>query len=67
MAEDILFHDKASSYTLKLDKDTLKDVAWEGLTPSPYSSHLTSSDYHLLRSMTNALSEQYVRSGKLDK
>nr|KAF6387649.1 hypothetical protein mMyoMyo1_008114 [Myotis myotis] len=58
----ILPHDDTPSHTSKPVKDTLKDLAWEVLTHRLYSPDLAPADYHLLRYMAHALSQQHFKT-----
>jgi histone-lysine N-methyltransferase SETMAR len=67
--ESIIFHDdNARPHRTQPVKNYVKNVGWESLPHPPYSPDLAPSDYHLFRSMQNALagikftSEQGIRN-----
>ena len=54
--ESIIFHDdNARPHRSQPVKNYVKNVGWESLPHPPYSPDLAPSDYHLFRSMQNAL------------
>lgn len=55
--ESIIFHDdNARPHRAQPVKNYVENVGWESLPHPPYSPDLAPSDYHLFRSMQNALS-----------
>ncbi|GBP75182.1 Mariner Mos1 transposase [Eumeta japonica] len=58
----ILLHDNARPHVAVPVKNYLKTLDWEVLPHPPYSPDIAPSDYHLLRSMAHALSEQRYTS-----
>jgi len=58
----ILLHDNARPHVAAPVKTYLETLKWEVLPYPPYSPDIASSDYHLFRSMTHGLSEQYFTS-----
>lgn len=55
--EAIIFHDdNARPHRTQPVKNYVENVGWESLPHPPYSPDLAPSDYHLFRSMQNALS-----------
>ena len=50
-----LLHDNARPYITKPVRETWMSFGWEVLRHPAYSSDLVPSDYHLFRSMNNAL------------
>ena len=56
MSEAIIFHQKnARPHVALLVKNYLENSGWEVLPYLPHSPDLAPSDYHLFRSMQNAL------------
>lgn len=51
----ILQHDNARPHTAKLTKSAIQSLGWEVLPHPPYSLDLAPSDFHLFRSLSNAL------------
>ena len=63
--EAIIFHhDNARPHVAIPVKNYLENSGWEVLPHPPYSPDLASSDYHLLRSMQNALTGIPFTSGQ---
>lgn len=58
----ILQHDNARPHVAIVVKNYLEGQNWEILPHPPYSPDIAPSDYHLFRSMQNALSRQKFRS-----
>uniref|UniRef100_A0A914HQ22 Transposase n=1 Tax=Globodera rostochiensis TaxID=31243 RepID=A0A914HQ22_GLORO len=52
----ILQHDNARPHTANMTKMALQELGWEVLPHPPYSPDVAPSDYHLFRSLSNALS-----------
>uniref|UniRef100_A0A914H9D1 Transposase n=1 Tax=Globodera rostochiensis TaxID=31243 RepID=A0A914H9D1_GLORO len=52
----ILQHDNARPHTANMIKMALQELGWEVLPHPPYSPDVAPSDYHLFRSLSNALS-----------
>uniref|UniRef100_A0A914ID48 Mos1 transposase HTH domain-containing protein n=1 Tax=Globodera rostochiensis TaxID=31243 RepID=A0A914ID48_GLORO len=50
------FHDNARPHTANLTKMALQELGWEVLPHPAYSPDVAPSDYHLFRSLSNALS-----------
>jgi len=55
----ILQHDSARPHVAKSIKTYLETLKWEVLSHPLYSSDIAPSDYHLFRSMTHDLADQY--------
>ena len=55
----ILLHDNARPHVAAPVKTYLGTVTWKVLPHPPYLTDIASSDFHLFRSMTHGLSEQY--------
>ncbi|GBP59020.1 Mariner Mos1 transposase [Eumeta japonica] len=58
----ILLHDNARPHIAVPVKNYLITLDWEVLPHPPYSPDIAPSDYHLIRSMAHALSEQRFTS-----
>ncbi|GBP87731.1 Mariner Mos1 transposase [Eumeta japonica] len=58
----ILLHDSARPRVAIPVKNYLKILDWEVLPHPPYSPDIAPSDYHLIRSIAHALSEQRFTS-----
>lgn len=53
----LLQHDNARPHTARLTKIVLEELGWEVLPHPPYSPDLAPSDFHLFRSLSNALKD----------
>ena len=61
--ESIIFHDdNARPHRTQPVKNYVENAGWESLPHPPYSPDLAPSDYHLFRSMQNALSRKRFTS-----
>ncbi|WKY05876.1 hypothetical protein Q1695_006243 [Nippostrongylus brasiliensis] len=52
----VLLHDNARPHTARRTKNVIQAYGWEILPHPPYSPDLAPSDFHLLRSLSNAIS-----------
>ena len=55
-------HDNARPHVAKRVKEKLEELGWTVLKHPPYSPDLAPSDYHLFRSMQNALLHKKFRN-----
>lgn len=55
-------HDNARPHIASKTKDTLMKLGWEILEHPAYSPDIAPTDYHLFRSMQNALSDTHFKS-----
>lgn len=53
----LLQHDNARPHTARLTKMALEELGWEVIPHPPYSPDLAPSDFHLFRSLSNALKD----------
>ncbi|GBP46080.1 Mariner Mos1 transposase [Eumeta japonica] len=58
----ILLHDNAWPHIAKPVKICLETLQWEVLLHPPYSSDISSFDFHLFRSMAHGLADQHCHS-----
>lgn len=59
----VVFHqDNARPHTSLMTRQKLRELGWDVLTHPPYSPDLAPSDYHLFRSMQNALGNTKLAS-----
>ncbi|WKX88368.1 hypothetical protein Q1695_008200 [Nippostrongylus brasiliensis] len=54
--------DNASSHTAKVSQKKIEELGWKLLPHPPYSPDLAPSDYHLFRSMQNALLDKRFKN-----
>ena len=60
--DKVILHDNAHPHVAAPVKTYLETLKWEVLHDPPYSPDIFPSDFHLFRSMTHGLSEQYFKS-----
>ena len=59
----VVFHqENARLHTFLMTRQKLRELGWDVLSHPPYSPDLTPSDYHLFRSMQNALGDTKLAS-----
>ena len=64
----VVFHqDDARPHTSLMTRQKLRELGWDVRSHPPYSPDLTPSDYHLFRSMHNALDDTKLASKEVCK